>query len=276
MTTSCQSANKPKPSQIMVWALFALSIGCIIDSALFPHAHGMVPFWIGMAFSVAALAVIIFSKSSGLRFVLPLVLFFVGLALLGTGYRLFFADLEYAILEGDVRLMKRTIRKGASVNQIASTGKTMLTMACDYAHWKGGYRTKEDLEKLEAIIPQMMEILIDNGADIDMFDDFGQAPLHVAAQRKVYPAVRFLLARGADVNLKDREGNTPLHHAVKAPFHSFDDNVIIQIIELLIEAGADVHATNNKGQTPLDLVANEDHPFYGKLAALLRKHGAQE
>jgi cytohesin len=54
------------------------------------------------------------------------------------------------------------------------------------------------------------EYLVSKGADLDIKDDEGMAPLHRAARNHFIGFTNFLIDKGADVNAKDREDNTPL------------------------------------------------------------------
>jgi len=61
----------------------------------------------------------------------------------------------------------------------------------------------------------MVQLLIEAGADPNVTDDSGVAPLHRAVRTRAAPAVRALLSNGADVRLANRRGSTPLHLAVQ-------------------------------------------------------------
>ncbi len=83
-------------------------------------------------------------------------------------------------------------------------------------------------------------LLIEEGAEVNETDHFGNTPLHLAFR---YPEmVRLLLDSGAEVNAKNAFGNTPLHLAV-------EDKAVV---EILIAAGADVNLVNGFDKTPLD------------------------
>ena len=81
------------------------------------------------------------------------------------------------------------------------------------------------------------ELLIANGADVNVKDGGGDTPLHYAALFR-----RKEIAKDADVNAKGVAGQTPLYHAETK-----------EIIELLIAKGADVNAKEQDGYTPLHL-----------------------
>ena len=61
----------------------------------------------------------------------------------------------------------------------------------------------------------MLNILLRNGAQINISDKWGYTPLIVACQYRSYDLVHFLLQYGADVNLCSLDGSTPLHHLIE-------------------------------------------------------------
>lgn len=57
---------------------------------------------------------------------------------------------------------------------------------------------------------EIMDLLMDAGADINAATDSGWTPLHSAVQSGDPLAVEFLIRKGARINAKDRSGRTPL------------------------------------------------------------------
>ncbi|KAH7388685.1 ankyrin repeat-containing domain protein [Pyrenochaeta sp. MPI-SDFR-AT-0127] len=108
----------------------------------------------------------------------------------------------------------------------------------------------------------LVDILLEKGANIDATNGLGQTPFHLNCQRhkNILP---FLLTRGADVFAKDKRGQSGLH--VAAACGEIDN------IKLLIAKGLDIEAKDLKGATPLlcALAAGKE-----EAALYLMDHGA--
>lgn len=104
---------------------------------------------------------------------------------------------------------------------------------------------------------QMVEFLLDHGANINARSASGATPLLFAAEYGCESIASFLLERNADTSLallrassKHLEfgvmvGDTPLHAAARLGHD--------EIVRLLLENNADVTAVNEKGQKPADM-----------------------
>ena len=88
--------------------------------------------------------------------------------------------------------------------------------------------------------------LISNMTNLNQSARSGRTPLHAAVINSNLYQVKLLLDGGAEPNLADREGSTPLHRAV-----TMDRNDSFSVVKLLIESGADVNMANSYGHTPL-------------------------
>ncbi|KAJ0095905.1 hypothetical protein Patl1_16732 [Pistacia atlantica] len=119
--------------------------------------------------------------------------------------------------------------------------------------------------------PEVVKILsnIDESAKvINSADEEGWAPIHSAASIGNTEIVEILLSEGADVNLKNDGGRTALHYAASKGWLKIAELLITrgakinskdkasslgnpELCEFLIEEGAEVDATDKAGQTPL-------------------------
>jgi len=94
----------------------------------------------------------------------------------------------------------------------------------------------------EANLEDIAIELANAGADVNVQDNHGNTPLHVAVWDGEVEIVKHLLARKCDILASNHLGNQPLHNAVQM---SRED-----VVELLVNARADLHAVNDVGYTP--------------------------
>ena len=110
---------------------------------------------------------------------------------------------------------------------------------------------------------QITTLLIDRGANVNVYNNKGHTPLHYAALEERSEIVTLLLKGGAVVDIRNSDGWTPLHVAVARKS--------LEVVSLLLDANAFVNARTCKGWTPLHMaVGNSDI----SMCALLREHGA--
>ena len=115
---------------------------------------------------------------------------------------------------------------------------------------------------VEDDVPSLKD-LVRAGADLEVRDERGRAPLHVATEMGAAAMVRALLSGGADVRAVDGEGNTALHAAARRGD--------VEMIDELFGAGALVDAPNRAGATPLGVARRVGHE---SAAAALVDRGA--
>lgn len=132
-----------------------------------------------------------------------------------------------AIEKGDMALVSQFLNSGLNPNKRLLYG-TPLT----YAAYAGQ--------------TEIVELLIEHGADPALPDEGGSAPLLCAVQHTHIKTAKALLARGADLSNADRSGRTPLSIAAA--------NGPPELVAWLLEQGADVHHKDQRGWQPLHLV----------------------
>lgn len=108
-------------------------------------------------------------------------------------------------------------------------------------------------------------ILATNPAALNIKEDGGRGPLHVAAARCCTNVVRLLLEKGAELELKGKTGETPLHVAAQEG--------CVNAVEMLVKKGANVNARDKDGHTPLKRAIDYEQ---AATANLLRELGGVE
>lgn len=149
-------------------------------------------------------------------------------------------------------IIQNLIDKGADVNHLNIEGFSLLHLATQ--------------QKSFSKVANRYEILIKNGANIEIIDQNEQTPLHIATSKCNVEVTKFLLKNGAYVDARDKNGNTPLILTID----SFNDKKS-DIISLLIEHGADIEKQNSEGEKPLHRATSNKN--YACILSLI-SHGA--
>src|SRR6185369_5006950 len=137
-----------------------------------------------------------------------------------------------------------------------------------------------------------VDVLLKNGADVDLADPDGVSPLLVAIMNANWDLARQLILAGADVNQWDTFGESPLFMAVdlrnridggRASIDPTNTTTGLIVVKTLLENHADPNmqlffrpanmrgATNTRGATPLIRAANNGDL---EVVKLLLDHGA--
>ena len=161
--------------------------------------------------------------------------------------------LMYATEGGHITTAQLLIDHGAEVNAKDNIGQNVLMHAASYPyeieinHLKNwGDLSNRDIASLiererKASHTEVVQFLIDSGADLNMKTNYGITPLMVLSEYGYTEIVQSILASGKiDVNEVDKEGRTALFFAA-----SYDQTAVVQ---LLISAGAK-DLPNKKKQT---------------------------
>eukprot|EP00760_Papus_ankaliazontas_P035515 PhM_4_TR7849/c0_g1_i1/m.11168 len=117
---------------------------------------------------------------------------------------------------------------------------------------------------------ETVHLLVEHGARCDIFNDAGEAALHVACRNvedRTHKLKRYLIFRaGVPVNQTTLRGDTALH--LVAADDSYFDSVVF-----LVEAGAGVglESRSGSGQTPVQIARSVGPPASLNLAYLLKQ-----
>ncbi len=112
----------------------------------------------------------------------------------------------------------------------------------------------------------LIELLLSHGAKSVDEGKSGGSALHSAAFAGKVEAIALLLKKGYKPDVRDKNGRTPLHEA--AEWGRF------KAVEALIAAGAKVDAASNGGKTPLYVAAGRHFEDNSAVIGLLLEHGA--
>ncbi|KAH0546083.1 85/88 kDa calcium-independent phospholipase A2 [Cotesia glomerata] len=94
---------------------------------------------------------------------------------------------------------------------------------------------------------EVVNALIEMNCDINALNFDGRTALHIMVMRKRLDCVMALLSHMANINLADNHGDTPLHLAVQK-------GGSLSVVQMLIGFGADIDAKNFKNESPRHLV----------------------
>ncbi|MFP3033743.1 MAG: ankyrin repeat domain-containing protein [Wolbachia sp.] len=149
-------------------------------------------------------------------------------------------ELISAAINGSVERVENLVDQGANVNIENEDGLMPLFLAVREGKFN------------------VVKHLIDSKkADVKVSDNYGNTLLHWAAFNGRLKIVEYLIEKGADVNVKERNGFAPLHLAVQGGnnilFTLSAPNKHLKIVEYLIGKDADLEAIDNDERTPLHL-----------------------
>jgi len=193
--------------------------------------------------------------------------------------------LSLACVNGNAAIISRFLDAGADANATLPGGETMLMTAARTGkvdavrallthganvHAKEPRRGQDAMSWAAAEgNVQVIEALIEAGADFKTPLDSGFTPLLLAVRSDRIPAVKALLKAGADVNeaVKVKAGpklpetERPLRNGI-TPLHLAISNGHLELAAVLLDAGADPNS-DLQGFTPLHMLAYIRKPAIG-------------
>jgi ankyrin repeat protein len=162
-----------------------------------------------------------------------------------------------------------THSKMSALVEIIATGdieaaKTLLDNGANPNGSEDAPERRPLLLAAHAGLTNMVELLLQYGASLEILDSAGLSALHWASKADHLETTRLLLSRGAEVDRFGSDEKTALHSAMLADQRP--------MVELLIDNGADVNIPEGTyGQTPLILAARSS---FVDLVRLLLSKGA--
>lgn len=100
---------------------------------------------------------------------------------------------------------------------------------------------------------EVVELLIQHGANVNIKDSDGVTPLVIATRNKFYTVLEVLLRNGANMNLWDDNGKTALDAAI--------GNGNREIVKMLLSSGAEIKSKSGECDVLLDAVRRRDYPM---------------
>ena len=97
---------------------------------------------------------------------------------------------------------------------------------------------------------QLIDTLVQHGAEVDARNDSFRTPLHIACLRGFLNVIQSLIQRKADINAKDSENNTPTHFCAMYGHR--------HCLRFLASRQPYLLARNNEGRTPVDVAASKE------------------
>jgi ankyrin repeat protein len=157
-----------------------------------------------------------------------------------------------------LKKMQLFISKHANVNRRDKSGWTLLHAAVQSK--KRGrfifYLVSKAIDRVcvcvcvcsSFIFVDILELLIDNGANIHLVDGENRSLLHIACDNGDLALVKYLIDKGVSLKIQDKNGWTPLHIAC-GPADDYE------LVHYLIQNGANPWACDVNQHTPLDLAS---------------------
>ena len=117
----------------------------------------------------------------------------------------------------------------------------------------------------------IMQWLLNHGADVDACASDGFTPLRQAAYELQLEVVQVLFEHHADINSRDIHGRTSLYWILAVCAWKPEEK-LVDMVRLLLELGADPNICTNKHKTPLHQASSDG---LLEAARLLLSHGAK-
>ena len=194
-----------------------------------------------------------------------------------------FSPLHTASCFGKLGTVKMLVRAGAGVRVADNTGATCLILAAYFGHTETvrylvglpdvevNHEANDCFTALHFAVQEghrdVVEVLIDAGADIDAKINGGRTPLHVACLYGELAIVKVLVKAGADVCATDDKGTTCLMSALGSG-HTETVRYLVGLPDV------DVNAANNRSWTSLRIAVTKNDKCHPEVVQMLNDAGA--
>lgn len=184
-----------------------------------------------------------------------------------------FGPLHCAASMGNVEMLHSILAANVcDVDEPDKDGNTALMWAISYASADSASASPataagsfdDDLAKRTEM--ELVEALIDSGANVNKVNYEGETPLFAAVKLGSVEKVAFLLENGADPNIHDLDGATCLHHAASLGLDS--------IAAVLLRNGAFLNQPDEWEECALHWAVREGGEGAMRIVKMLAEHGA--
>ncbi len=155
--------------------------------------------------------------------------------------------LNQAIIANDATAIKQTFQLHVDVNQKNASGLYPIHFAV-----------------ADGVKPDTLKLLLDYGANVDVTNNWGETPMHLAVKNNQIEKVKMLLEKGANCNVLNHGGQSPLHLTIAMPATA---SAMAEV--LLAQKRCDPSLRDRRGFTPLVLSVVRRQPDAGLVKLLL-------
>ena len=154
------------------------------------------------------------------------------------------ADLSHAIEDYSAAYISKTFTNSSKETCLNRIKKLIAKLVAQEAINYTDDQTSRNFPLYHAChynLKDIVKLLIDAGADVNLRNSFLMTPLHkVISRHDGISIVELLINKGADINAQNASLEIPLHQASS-----------VELITLLLEAGSHLEALDAFNQTPL-------------------------
>jgi ankyrin repeat protein len=145
----------------------------------------------------------------------------------GTIFNLYESNnaLMYASEKGHLHIVDYLIKAGVNLNMAIGNKKITALMVISIK------RTNNLSDKMLYKRAQIVQLLVDGGADINQKDIFGKTALIHALETENFSIVEALVNNKADINIKDTEGKNALYYVSTYKTYNKEFNLVSEFID---------------------------------------------
>ncbi len=158
--------------------------------------------------------------------------------------------LTYVINTRKTEMVKFLLENNADVNKKVKDGNTALHIACNYSP---GYDPEKVVSEGKIVDDiEIVQLLLDHGADMNIKNDNGMTPYLLASKNCKINKIKFFVEKKVDINQIDKEGyNTIMLFIMNCyeRFTSSSSDEIISLISYLYKNGMDLEHKSLTGNS---------------------------